>query len=313
MMKRLFSWFFSGSLILSDALAFIAGFYFAYLVRFETTIFDSEGTSIPDFRPLIGYSIIVYILIGYFFRLYSNSRNIFDISEFLGIIKTLSITFLFSISTTFLFKTSVQYSRIVIILTFVFSLIILMIFRYRLRSMQGVIKKKSRNKKKAVIVGKMGLGELIQDKIDNYPELGYEIVQSIDVDDFDKFIKNNDVDVAFISVSDTDEEVINDIILNNDQITFKFVPEILNTIAEPVDFYEFSEIPVITIKSKQSSILYSYVKRGIDIIISSLVLVLLHFLKFLLGQKIKRHRARLLILSKICRVCLFYSLRVFAL
>ena len=102
-----------------------------------------------------------------------------------------------------------------------------MIFRYRLRSLQGIFKKRSKNKKKAVIVGKLELGKLLQDKINNYPELGYEIIQSISVENFDQFIDNNFVDVAFISISDTDEEVINDIILNNDQMTFKFIPEIL--------------------------------------------------------------------------------------
>ena len=172
MVRKLLPLIFTIALILGDTLSFILGFYFAYLVRFETTIFNIDEANIPDFGPLIGYSIIVFILIGYFFRLYSNRRSIFDVSEFLGIIKALFITFFFSIATTFLFKTSIIYSRIIIILTFVFALIMLMIFRYRLRSLQGFYRKKSRNKRKAIIVGEMELAKLIKNKILDYPELG---------------------------------------------------------------------------------------------------------------------------------------------
>lgn len=273
-------WIFNACILLGDIFSFILSFAIVYYIRFSSGIFKNGITQISIFIPVILFSLLLLTIISSSYRLYSQKRPLFDLKEFTSVFKAVSITFLLVIASTYLYKISVLFSRITITFTFIVTFILIVITRIILRKILGILRKWGLNVRNVLILGKGKTGEMIYRKIQAYPELGYKFIGFLDdykkclgkINDLDRIIKEYNIHVVFIALPRTDAEKINSIILMHDSLTFKFVPDVLETISEPIDFDEFKEIPLITLNEINVNRAYLRIKRIIDIFVAIILI-----------------------------------------
>jgi exopolysaccharide biosynthesis polyprenyl glycosylphosphotransferase len=140
------------------------------------------------------------------------------------------------------------------------------------------------DRKKVLFFGKNS-EELIK-KIRENKTLGYDIIK---VTDDIKVLKSylNKVDVVFLTKEEIDEKFL-DMIIQNSKITWKIIPSVLNLVIEPVSFDEFKDYPIINISPGNITSGYVVVKRIIDLILSTIGLIILSPLFLLVAIIIKR-------------------------
>ncbi|MBL0108544.1 MAG: hypothetical protein IPP52_15010 [Ignavibacteria bacterium] len=121
--------------VLSDAAAIFAAFELSYYIRFfssfQNIIPVTKG--IPD---IDGYNIFalmvipIWLIIFQARKLYRLKRTVFILDELFAIIKCVSIGILFAMSLVFILKAEVPYSRLVFLLIWINSVILITIGRY---------------------------------------------------------------------------------------------------------------------------------------------------------------------------------------
>lgn len=253
-------------MILSDIISFNAAFVLSIWAR--TKILGPV-----DYYLLINISFVstvVLIILLFSLNQYKYKRNLFDVDEFIAIGKSFVFTVVIITFFMYLLKSSVQYSRFIIVLSFIIGFLLVVIFRFTLREFLGILRSKGYNTKKTCIISDSKTKKLIYEKIKNNPKLGYKIISSV-----------NNCDIAFVS-SKKHKKLLS-LISSHPEVEFKIIPDVIQTIIEPAKFDEFSDIPLITIKKGSSKKGYLIIKRYLDIIFSLLFLVISLPLFILIG------------------------------
>jgi len=180
----------------------------------------------------------------------------------------------------YVLKSTAQYSRLIILLSFIVGFMIAIINRYILREVLGFLRIKGYNSKKACILADSKTKQQIIEKLKDNPKLGYKLTESL-----------KESDVAFVKYQSHTQLL--DLISSNPNIEFKIIPDIIQTIIEPAKLDEFVDIPLITVKKRSSKKNYLIIKRLIDILLSSILLiitmplfVLIGFLNIIIYKKI---------------------------
>jgi len=170
----------------------------------------------------------------------------------------------------YLLKSSAQYSRFIVVFSFLLGFLFVVISRYELRAFLGFLRSKGYNTKKACIIADNDTKKLILNKIKDNPKLGYKITKSL-----------NNADVAFVSFNNH-KQLLN-LISSYPNIEFKIVPDVMQTIIEPAKFDEFVDVPLITVKQSSTKKSYLIIKRLFDIVFSLLFLVIIFPFLILVG------------------------------
>ena len=195
------------------------------------------------------------------FNQYKYKRNLFDVDEFIAIGRSLILTFSIVMFFMYILKLSAQYSRFIVLLSFVMGYLLIAISRYIFREIAGFLRIRGYNTKRVCIIADLKAKKWIYHKIKDNPYLGYKITNSI-----------NNADVAFVN-SKNHAHLLN-LISSHPEVEFKIIPDIIQTIIEPAKFDEFVDIPLITIKKSSLNSTYSIMKRLFDVSFSLLFLVL---------------------------------------
>lgn len=261
------------ALVVGDLIAFNLSFLLAYGLRFYVL-------SAPEILPLefylrmVLFGNVILLLMFPTTRLYQDKRTLFDVDEFSKLSKGLILSSIILTSATFLTR-GFGYSRLIILFTFLFSLVLMTAFRYGIRKLQAEQRIKGENREPVLIAGAGTIADAIRAKIDQNPELGYRVVDSVAhlvVDDLSKKISSGNIRTIFIESSRFAEHEIITLITKFPQVNFKIVPNLLHVITGPVHFDEFKDIPLIDFRG-ESSTQYEKFKRVFDIIFASLILI----------------------------------------
>ena len=195
------------------------------------------------------------------FNQYRYKRSLFDVDEFIAIGKSFVLAALIVSFFMYLFKISSQYSRLIVILSFLIGFFFDVLSRYALRGLLGILRRKGYDAKKVCIIADFGARKLISKKKENSPELGYKIIADI-----------NDAEIAFVSSGNKNKLLA--MLASYTRVEFKVIPDTIQAILGPAKFDEFIDIPLITVKKSLSNGAYSIMKRFFDILFSLLFLVL---------------------------------------
>lgn len=164
--------------VIIDAVVIVVAYILAWYLRLYSGFFEKEGTPLSPRIYMAALLIIVpgYLILYYFFRLYTAKRLQGRREEFANIIKANVIGVLVLILILFLGKGMlINFSRRVIFFFSVLNIVLEEISRILIRSVLNKMRKQGFNLKHIVLVGYSRAAEEYIDRIKANPQWGYVV------------------------------------------------------------------------------------------------------------------------------------------
>lgn len=294
--------------ILSDIFIITISWILAYLLRFKVDIVPvTKG--IPHFRTyleLLIFIILIWISVFRWAKLYTPRRGRSIIDEFFSIFKASNIAIIILIALTFFYR-QYSYSRMVIVYFWVISIFLLGLSRGVLRSFFRFLRRKGYNLRRILIAGAGDLGQMVADKIEEFPGMGFKVVGFVDenlrqkdfknkkfkiignLDQIVKIIHQESVDQLFIafplSAYNSLEKVFK--LIEKEIIDVKIVPDLLQFITLKAGLEDLDGLPIINLGQTPLSGWYEPVKRLADLFFSLLSIIILSPFLLIIALAIK--------------------------
>lgn len=276
--------------IICSLLSITASYFLTYYI-FDYDILIKLEYNLQNIA-LISFGIsIVQIICNAIFDLYRSYRSSRFILEVTNIVKSGIAVFVvliwtaFSTSTLFVFQISIAFY-------FFVNTIIAVMYRIILRRILRFMRSKGYNKKYIVFLGMNNCTDTIIKKIQSSPDLGYEISGYFDsvphsksnlpyLGNFKKvsrFFSSAHPDEAIIMLPDKSQAYTEHLIAicENWGVKFSIIPNIFSSFSSRLFISSFDGMPVLSIrKVPLDNKFNAFIKRLLDIVISSIMLAVL--------------------------------------
>lgn len=289
---------FSALLVPVDFLMLIAACLSAYFLRFQTlvnlrpVIFEIPFSWYLKIIFLISFlGIIIFTFAGLY--IINSSRKIID--EFAKIFLACSTGVMLLIVFIF-FKRDFFSSRFIILAGWGLAVIFVFLGRLFIYKIQKLLYKSGIGVHKVIIIGNEEVSRNITEEFNHNINLGYKIIDQIkDISIINKNylenIKNKffGIDEIISADSTLSKEKMLELLdfCSENHITFKYATDILGTQSTRVDINTISGIPIVEIKRSPLDGWGRITKRGFDIVVSGLGLMILSPFFIILGLIIK--------------------------
>jgi Undecaprenyl-phosphate glucose phosphotransferase len=301
--------FFKSLFIISDLLIISLAWTFAYFLRFYTSLIRAPLLGTPPFLTYIEFLLplwVIWGLVSIKIRLYHPRRMEHFFKEFFDIAKGLTLTLLFLIAVTYLFK-RFEFSRLVFFYFWVLSILGLPLERYFIRKTIKILRRRGYNQRFALIAGTGPLGQKVLEKIEFYPELGIQVfgyltpkgeevgttIKNVPIlgvyQDIDKILEEKKIDIFFIALPINEYDCFESLIKKVDGhlSEIKVVPGSYEFLGLRGGMDELGDLPIVSL---QSSPLYgwnSISKRIFDLTLGTLILAIVSPIMFVIGILVK--------------------------
>ncbi len=284
--------------IFFDVAAILIAYYISYQIRFFTpfnNIFPiTEG--IPEIGTYLLFAVItipVWIVIFQQNKLYKLNRNVFVFDEFFQIFKCVTISIIFSIGIIFFFVRSFSFSRLVFMLIWLDSTLLIVFFRYFTLKLEKTFYNKRLGLKNVVVVGNNDVAAKIMNRFKTNIYVGFNVVgyfakkqnselsdEFIYLGDYEKIpemIKKYGIQKILISVGLEDQ---NDVFIlmklcQGINVEFMLYPDYMEIITSKVKIEHIDGIPFMKLKSIPMNTWNTMLKRMFDIFFSFLFILFL--------------------------------------
>jgi exopolysaccharide biosynthesis polyprenyl glycosylphosphotransferase len=281
-----------------DIAAFEAAFLLAYWLRFFSPLTDyfEITLGIPPVESYITASFVfipVFLLVFRSRALYGARRNIHLSDEFFVLVRLITIGMMIMMSATFFYR-EFSFSRGVFILLWGSSIITVTLGRFIVLKFEQWLYKNRRELKSVVLVGKSKTAEQIFQMFTHRHALGYEVLgyyaeTAADaasplsrcrylgtVSALPDDIPQLRIQSALVALSHNEQELLIELLRSTEgkNIEFMMVPDMLELMTSRIRIQEIEGIPFIRLKDIPMTTWNKVLKRGFDIIFSSLALLL---------------------------------------
>lgn len=292
------------ALILLDISSVWIGYYLAYFLMQR----DPEVTIGPFWADIwLLPAISTLILITSFFtqRMYQRRRPISHFDEFFKIIAFTSFTTLLTVAVLEL-SLRPDYHRWLLLYATVLMIAMLMILRTIHAQVQWQAQARGVGDDRVLIIGAGEIGQMVYRKIMQSPKLGYHVVGFIDHEkimrtmvadtpvlgtmlDIPRIIDKYVVDEVIIGLPESShQELVNIISLcEREKVGVRVFPDVFQIMASEVGIGDLGGLPLLTIRDVALQGWKLTLKRGMDVIFSTIGLVLLSPLMLLTAILIK--------------------------
>ncbi|MCI5158764.1 MAG: hypothetical protein D3906_10070, partial [Candidatus Electrothrix sp. AUS1_2] len=242
------------------------------------------------------FSELVGTLTFYFTGLYHHQASMMNLLETRKVIKTTLLLFLLLILYTFFARA--EYSRITLCLALLLALPLLLFGRFLFFKFNQRLYLRGINVRRVLIYGAGSAGRLLFQSIRNTPKLGCDPIGFYDPHGSKEQIRELCSDkpdsILFLTTSEQcmqaiTERRVNDIFLSTQmngeelytllafcrerQVAFHIVPYLQPLFTEQVELSSINGIPLVSFKEKQIEVVEDWLRRGIDLIIASIFLL----------------------------------------
>ncbi len=285
--------FFSVIVVATDAIAITVSFMATYLFRFHTGVIPLHGLPNPeDYSQALLVVVPIYLLFFRAYGLYSSRKRQRRIEEIFQTLKASTMSVIILMSLTFFYR-GFSFSRVYLILLWIFSMLfvslgryLLISYEYRRRIHQKDIDRvllvgANRNTRQIIEwaktnihYGKQIIGILSQDPasigkhFEDIPVIG-SITQS------ESFILESRPDEVILLETSLDRQKISDLVaICEDQfVDFKMAADLYGIMSQHVDVEYLSTVPLLGFRNLPLDDLWNRVlKRTFDIVISFLMI-----------------------------------------
>jgi exopolysaccharide biosynthesis polyprenyl glycosylphosphotransferase len=284
--------------LLTDAILINVGFFLAYWVRYQLQWFRpvDESFQVP-YRAYIPYSLTlagILLLIYWAEGLYSSRRKRSYFHEVYIIVRgaIVGVAALYVLSLVY---RTVLLSRLIPAYAGITIVLLLAIARAVDLVIQGQLRKRGYGVQRVLIVGAGETGRMIMRNTAAQPELGYHVVGFVDdkpergnrnlgrfkglgsTDQIEEIIKEQAVDVVILALPWLYHRKILGIIGQCERlkVAVRIVPDLFQLSLSQVDIDDLNGIPLIGTKQVSIKGWNLALKRGLDLMVSGLFLVLL--------------------------------------
>jgi exopolysaccharide biosynthesis polyprenyl glycosylphosphotransferase len=309
MFKRYRRWLIV-ALAVADALLILFGFAAAYWLRYEVEFIVplAEQNYVPfgEYLPIALSLIVILIPVYALEGVYRRQRGRSWLDEAYALFKSTLIGIAVLVVITFYLR-PLFYSRLMFAYVGILILVLLSGMRLAARNIRERLRRRGVGIDRVVIVGAGEIGRAIMASIVAQPELGYQVVGFVDddpakratdigrfkalgsTDDLPRLVREQAIDEAIITLPWMSRRKILSLMATceNEGVHFRIVPDLFQMSLSRVDIDEINGIPLIGVKEVSISGWNLTIKRGVDIIVASLGLVVLWPLMLLMGLLIK--------------------------
>ncbi|OGE81178.1 MAG: hypothetical protein A3E98_02265 [Candidatus Doudnabacteria bacterium RIFCSPHIGHO2_12_FULL_48_11] len=273
-------------------LAGVGAFYFRLrLTEFRPIIYSLSLSGYLEILFLISPIVVLLLALAGLYNLKGTRRFV---SEFSRVFLAVS-SGLLGVVILFFFNQTVFPSRLIILMTWGLAIVLVSLGRIILRRTQiAMLKQGIGLHRLAVVNDESGNG--LVNEIEKRPELGYKIVALLKLTDLNKLLeeleqirKNSGIDEIMVANPKYPSEVNERLLAfcRDYGILFNFVPNVFETSRVNIQMETISGTPVIILKGTPLEGWGKFMKRVLDVLISSLALIMLSPFFFLIAVALK--------------------------
>lgn len=293
--------------VISDIICMFTALFFAYWMKFISGWIEySPALTFQDYVIWSSIYTVIAVLVGFMIGLYSPKRRKRFSFEFSRVIQVHIISFLALLSILFVFKI-VHFSRDFLAIFLACNLVFISLYRFIVKQGLRQFRQKGYNKQFLLIVGAGSLGQRFYYNLQQYPELGYEVIGFLDdnpqhskgkldkpllggISDLETVLNDHLIDEVIIALPLYAHGKYARIIENCEKAGVKtlIIPDYFDILPAKPSFDNFAGIPLINVRDIPLDELGNRIlKRTFDICFSLAVLILTFPLLLLIAVLIK--------------------------
>ncbi|HLC22057.1 MAG TPA: undecaprenyl-phosphate glucose phosphotransferase [Candidatus Methylomirabilis sp.] len=307
MLKR-HSQFLESLMLFSDLLAISASWIAAYYLRFHWGPVPVY-LGVPGIRPYLALLAVIVVVWGAAFKgfgLYRPRRISSRLAEVRDIAQACTLAVLILVALTFFFK-QYEFSRLVILYFWIFSILSVSLVRGSFREALRFIRRRGYNLRHLLIVGEGALARKVVERIRGRPELGLRIVGLLvgeprmvggemeglrvlgTYEQAGEVVGEVGIDKVFIAIPLEAYGRMEGILRSLEEgiVDINVVPDLYQYITMRGGVEEFEGLPLISLQDSPSYGWSLVAKRAMDIVLSSIALLIAGPLLLILAGVIK--------------------------
>ena len=302
--------YFNGLHVFLDALAIAGSYILAWYLKFEGP-FVTEGAgalSMGFYFGALYFLVPGYLILYYWFKLYTPKRIQTLEREILDIIKVNSVGVAFFLMAITAFKIGDgDFSRVLLLLFYIINIVITLLFRIVLRTSLRYFRKKGYNLKHILLVGYSRAAEEYISRINANPQWGYVVRGILDnhvpagtmykgvkvlgtIENLEVVLPLSHLDEIAVTLSLSDYDILEQIVslCEKTGVHTKFIPDYYSLIPNKPYTEDINGLSVINIRYVPlTNTINKIAKRTVDIIGSACGLLLLSPLLLVLAILVK--------------------------
>lgn len=280
-------------------------FYVSYLLRLQSE-FENISLNFRTYRGMMLLHIACIIVTFFFYRLYHRHRTLSHIDQFYLVFGSGSVGTIVAIALiSVVYKNSLDYPRLMMIYAWLLTILFATIGRIFHSRIQWTLQARGMGQIRLLIVGTGDVARVILQKIRQSPGIGYEVIGFINdengiesilglpvlghVDDLADIIERYQIGEVIIGMPEAPHQKILSIIANCEQgrVAIKIFPDVFQIMATEVSIDDLNGLPLLAVRDVALRGWRLTIKRGMDLIVSSISLTLGSPFMFLLALLIK--------------------------
>ena len=302
--------YFNGLHVFLDALAIAGSYILAWYLKFEGPFVTEGAGALPMgfYFSALYFLVPGYLILYYWFKLYTPKRSQTLEKEILDIIKVNAIGVAFFLMAITAFKIGHgNFSRVLIFLFFIINLVITLLFRVVLRTSLRYFRKRGYNLKHILLVGYSRAAEEYISRINANPQWGYVVRGILDnhvpagtqykgvkvigsIENLEVVLPLSHLDEIAVTLSLSDYDILEQIVslCEKSGVHTKFIPDYYSLIPNRPYTEDINGLSVINIRYVPlTNTVNRIAKRTVDIIGSACGLIVLSPLLLVLAILVK--------------------------
>jgi exopolysaccharide biosynthesis polyprenyl glycosylphosphotransferase len=256
-------------------------------------LFGYQINPLASYIKALPIIIISWIGGGYLYGLYRRRKDITPLEEIQTFIKSVLLGAGIVMSIAFLFR-EFYLGRSVVLLFNIYTFFLLGIFRLIYHKVERELRKRGYGRRNVIIVGAGVTGARVLQKIQDNPEIGFNVIGFIDADPekvgkkiggvevlgtpdkIEDLIKRYQVDEVVIALPSMPRDKVMEWVaeMENTGVRFRLVSEAFSVLSKESRVELVGDFPLLELGSGEVSPFYPVLKRAMDLLIASFLLIL---------------------------------------
>jgi len=281
-------------LVGGDMVILSLAWFLSYWTRTKlTAVFGYQINPVISYLQALPIIIISWIGGAYLYGLYRRRKDITPLEEIQAFIKSVLLGAAIVMSIAFLFR-ELSLGRSVVLLFNVYTFLLLGIFRLIYHRVETELRKRGYGKRNVIIVGAGITGARVLQKIQDHPEIGFNVIGFVDADPekagkkiggvevlgtpdkIEDLIKRYQIDEVIIALPSMPRDKVMEWVaeMETTGVRFRLVSEAFSVLSKESRVELVGDFPLLELGRGEVSPLYPVLKRVMDLLIASFLLIL---------------------------------------
>jgi Undecaprenyl-phosphate glucose phosphotransferase len=280
------------ALIGGDAVIAAASVLVGYVVRYGAH--EPQQGLINSYLRALPIVVALYIFSLGVNHQYSSWRGRTLVDQLLALYSGIGVAAVLVLATIALLNLGADYSRLSITYGVVFSALTMTLERYLLRQYETRMRRKGIGTEDVLMIGGGVASELLIQRMNMFPQYGYRVCAVLDDNlpigsmvagvsvagrtaDLPELVETFGADQVFIALPSSKRDQLLQLIklCEDKQLEFKIVPDLIEVMSSRVDANTIDGLPLVGIRRSRMKGVAALIKRGTDVVASSVGLIVL--------------------------------------